>query len=162
MVGVTIVGEVASTTFPLPVVAVIESVPSPPLVVTIPLLVRFASLAIVGVVMVGAVASTTLPDPVVDAAEIAVPFPLRIPVIVVVNVSAGVTLALKDPAKPLAVATVREVTGAVPLAAAVINPFAFTVKLPFVKLPTLPFTVANVSAADPGPDAVPSPVKAVM
>lgn len=42
---------------------------------------------------------------------------------------------------------VTEVTGAVPLDAAVINPLAFTVMLAFVNAPTLAFTVANVPAA---------------
>lgn len=142
--------------------ATTTKVPSPLVVVTNPLLVRLAIFAIVGVVMVGEVASTTDPDPVVEAAEMAVPFPLKIPVTEVVSVRTGVTLAEKDPANPFAVATVKEVTGAVPLAAAVIKPLAFTVKLPFVKLPTFPFTVARVNAADPGPAADPSPVNAVI
>lgn len=74
------------------------------------MVVRFASFAIVGVVIVGEVASTTLPDPVTLAAEIAVPFPLKIPVTVVVNVNAGVAPPDEDPAKPFAVATDTAVT----------------------------------------------------
>lgn len=50
--------------------------------------------------------------------------------------------------------------------AAVINPFAFTVKEGIAvedpNEPVFEFTVANVKAALPGPAAVPSPVKAVM
>lgn len=46
------------------------------------------------------------------------------------------------------------------LLAAVTNPFAFTVRL--LKVPMLLFTVAKVNATEPGPLAVPSPVRAVM
>lgn len=49
--GVTSVGEVANTTLPLPVVAVTESVPAPPDVVTIPLLVRLLSVAMFWLVL---------------------------------------------------------------------------------------------------------------
>jgi hypothetical protein len=42
--------------------------------------------------------------------------------------------------------TEGRVTGAEPLEAAVTNPFPFTVTEAFVKLPTLLFTVASVSA----------------
>lgn len=45
-------------------------------------------------------------------------------------------------------------------AAAVTSPLALTVT--DANVPTLPLTVANVNAAEPGPAAVPSPVKAVM
>jgi hypothetical protein len=64
-----------------------------------------------GVTNVGLVAKTTLPDPVVVAADIAVPFPWRIPVIVVERVIAGVLVAVATvPAKPLAVTTDTDVT----------------------------------------------------
>jgi hypothetical protein len=50
--------------------------------------------------------------------------------------------------------------------AAVIKPLAFTVKLGIEVLepndPVLELTVASVKAADPGPEAVASPVRAVM
>lgn len=50
--------------------------------------------------------------------------------------------------------------------AAVMRPFAFTVKVGIAveppKEPTLLLTVASVAAAEPGPDAVMSPVSAVM
>ena len=46
--------------------------------------------------------------------------------------------------------------------AAVTNPLAFTVILASVNEPTFEFTVARVNVALPGPDAVPSPVSAVM
>ena len=56
-------------------------------------------------------AKTTLPLPVVDAAEIAVPLPLRMPVMVVLRVIAGVLVAVATvPAKPLAETTETEVT----------------------------------------------------
>jgi hypothetical protein len=115
-----------------------------------------------GVTSVGLVASTTAPEPVVEAAEIAVPSPCRIPVMVVVSVRAGVWPPEELPAKPLAVATEMEVTGAVPLDAAVIRPLALTVIEALVKDPTLPLTVARVKAAAPGPVAVPSPVKELI
>lgn len=50
--------------------------------------------------------------------------------------------------------------------AAVINPLAFTVKVgievELPKVPTFELTVAKVNDTDPGPVAVPSPVKAVI
>jgi len=91
-----------------------------------------------------------------------VPLPYRIPVTVVDKVNAGVVPPLEVPANPFDEFTVNEVTGAVPLDAAVTKPFAFTVMDAFVYDPTLLFTVANVAAADPGPEAVTSPVKAVI
>jgi hypothetical protein len=72
---------------------------------------------IVGVTRVGEVARTTEPDPVVVAAEIAVPFPCKIPVIEVLRVRAGVAPPEDVPARPLAEATLIEVT--------VPEPFAF-------------------------------------
>lgn len=51
---------------------------------------------------------------------------------------------------------------AVPFEAAVIRPLALTVIFAFVKLPTFVFTVASVAAEEPGPEAVTSPVRAVM
>jgi hypothetical protein len=52
------------------------------------------------------------------------------------------------------------VIGAVPFAAAVTSPLAFTVIFELVKLPTFEFTVASVDVVT-GPVAVTSPVRAV-
>lgn len=56
---------------------------------------------------------------------------------------------------------VTVVTGGVPFDIAVTSPLPFTVTLGYVNVPTLELTVASVSAEEPGPDAVPSPVSAV-
>lgn len=73
-----------------------------------------------GVIRVGVFARTTAPEPVVEAADIAVPFPERIPVIVVEIVMAGVVVAVAtEPANPLAVTTETEVTVPVPEAVSV-------------------------------------------
>jgi hypothetical protein len=70
----------------------------------------------------------------------------------------------KDPTFPFTVARVKTeplvVASPDKAAAAVTNPFALTVTE--AKVPILEFTVARVSAALPGPEAVASPVKAVI
>jgi hypothetical protein len=64
-----------------------------------------------GVTRVGEVANTTLPEPVVVAALIAVPLPCNIPVTVVLNVIAGVVVAVATvPANPFADTTDTEET----------------------------------------------------
>jgi hypothetical protein len=49
-----------------------------------------------------------------------------------------------------------------PLEASVIRPFASTVMLAFVYAPGVTPVLARVAVADPGPEAVTSPVSAVM
>jgi hypothetical protein len=117
-----------------------------------------------GVTKVGLVARTTvLPVPVVVAAPIAVPFPAKTGALIVVErVSAGVEPPEELPERPFAETILREVIGAVPLDAAVIRPLALTVIEALVNDPTFEFTVPNVNAALPGPEADPSPVRAVM
>lgn len=114
-------------------------------------------------VKVGLADRTTEPVPVVVAALIAVPLPCNIPVIVVESVIAGVVLAVATvPASPFALTTDTVVTVpelAVPFAAAVIKPLAFTVILAFVKEPTFELTVASVVAREPAVVVI-SPVKA--
>ena len=101
-----------------------------------------------GVTRVGEVAKTTAPLPVVEAALMAVPFPCKIPVMVVDNVKVGEVPPLEVPAKPFAVATDTDPTGALPLEAAVTKPFAFTVIEALVNEPTFEFTVASVATSD--------------
>lgn len=83
------------------------------------------------------------------AALIAVPLPFKRPVTEVVKVIAGVVVFVATvPAKPFAVTTETDVTvPELPEEAAVIKPFALTVILAFVKLPTLALTVASVPEA---------------
>jgi hypothetical protein len=114
--------------------------------------------SILGVINEGDVARTTFPDPVVVAAEMAVPFPLKIPVIDVESVIAGVVVAVDTvPANPLAETTETLVTvpdPPPPLAEmAILFPTVVKVMLVPAEIVTAPVRVLKLEtpAEDPPP-----------